>query len=171
MEDSVEASRKRGNGSAGKLGFGVVERTEVSVPDQRAVVLLIFKRIISEAGGTLAVPSRKRVHVYAAVLPGTMPEHMLPPVVAPHATRWPWWLSLMQAPPAWMRQAATCLLWAQRHMQARASALRSAQASMLFTSRAPVATRVFPSCSSMCTPASAHVRLVAASSTAWLGAI
>ena len=145
MEDS-EASRKRGNGSAGKLGFGVVERTEVSVPDQRAVVLLIFKRIISEAGGTGSDSSRKRVHVYAAVLPGTMPEHMLPP--------------------PWMRQAATCLLWAQRHMQARASALRSAQASMLFTSRAPVATRVFPSCSSMCTPASAHVRLVAASSTA-----
>ena len=83
MEDS-EASRKRGNGSAGKLGFGVVERTEVSVPDQRAVVLLIFKRIISEAGGTGSDSSRKRVHVYAAVLPGTMPEHMLPPpVVAP----------------------------------------------------------------------------------------
>ena len=166
MEDS-EASRKRGNGSAGKLGFGVVERTEVSVPDQRAVVLLIFKRIISEAGGTLAVPSRKRVHVYAAVLPGTMPEHMLPPpVVAPCHEVAMWWLSLMQAPPAWMRQAATCLLWAQRHMQARASALRSAQASMLLPSRAPVATRVFPSCSSMCTPASAHVPLVAASSTA-----
>ena len=131
MEDS-EASRKRGNGSAGKLGFGVVERTEVSVPDQRAVVLLIFKRIISEAGGT-GTPLASVSMCTRRCCPGRC-------------------------------QVATCLLWAQRHMQARASA--RAQASMLLPSRAPVATRVFPSCSSMCTPASAHVRLVAASSTA-----